>query len=121
LSADGRLLAMRSKDKLVQIWDIGAGQELGKWKSEGHDGGSMSFSPDGQSVFEYTSDKNVSVRNVATGGLLRQFEGHHFEDSHDRIYDVVFSPDGRLVAFGGQSGQVALYDMASGKNTALLP
>ncbi len=59
--------------------------------------------------------------DVASAKELRRLAGHQFsEDSHKRIYGCACSPDGKFVAFGGQPNYIALYDMATGKETKRL-
>jgi len=36
------------------------------------------------------------------------------------VTSALWSPDGKLMAFGGQTGQIALYDLATGKTNRLL-
>ena len=62
-------------------------------------------------------DNQVKIFNAQNGGNVRNFAG-----ATDFIYAVGASPDGTVVAAGGQEGVVRVYNGASGALTrSLLP
>ena len=66
-------------------------------------------------MISWGKDQVVRVWD-AEGKELRRFDGPRFgEDSLHRIYTVAASPDGRLLAFGGQVNYLSIYDTAAGK------
>jgi WD40 repeat protein len=57
---------------------------------------SVTFSPDGTRALSGSNDKTLKLWDVATGKLLRNFEGHTFG-----VLTVAFSPDGTRALSGG--------------------
>lgn len=69
----------------------------------------MVFTPDGYNVVVTNNQGLVESRRIMDGVVQRSFEGHH-----DRINDLVFSPDGRLMATASQDRSTRWWDVASG-------
>jgi WD40 repeat protein len=64
-----------------------------------------------------SGDQTVRMWNVDNGGVLRNFGGNT-----DYVYAVGVSPDGAVVAAGGEEGVVRLYNGANAQLIkALLP
>ena len=60
----------------------------------------MLFSPDGRALTSVSWDDTIRLWDVSTGRLLHTLTGYT-----GRVYSVAFSPDGRTLASGGDSGQ----------------
>jgi RNA polymerase sigma factor (sigma-70 family) len=122
LAPDGKVLLTGGKDLPIHAWDAVTHQELRQWKALGLGPAALTFSADGRTLFALCEeDKTVRSWSAVTGKLLRSFPSHRFvEDSHDRTYCHAFSPDGTLMAFGGQMNYIALYDMTTGTESTRL-
>jgi WD40 repeat protein/DNA-binding SARP family transcriptional activator len=75
-------------------------------------GGTLSWSPDGDVfVTEGPEDRGVvDIRDATTGGSVRRWIGHDAD-----INDVAFSPDGTVLATGGDDGAVRTWDPTTGE------
>jgi len=112
----GRLIALGGEKEII-LWDLAANQEVRRLPA----GGSVAFVPDGKTLLSWADDRLVHVWDVGTGKERRRFDGPHFsEDAHDRIYCIAFSPDGKLVAFGGQVPPIVICELSTGKQTQQL-
>jgi WD40 repeat protein len=111
-SPDGQMLASGSEDGTVQLWQVADGAPV-RTLRVGHllvssgdnavhvkDVGegamcSMAFSPDGHTLAVGTREGTVELWCVC-GKLMRVLVGHEFW-----TYCVAFSPDGKMLASGG--------------------
>jgi len=84
----------------------------GKWTA------GAAFSPDGKRVVVPDRDQALKVRDAATGKV--EFE---LKSDQKKISNVVFSPDGRLLATLGwwDSREVVVWDLESKKPIATVP
>jgi RNA polymerase sigma factor (sigma-70 family) len=119
VSPDGRLLtAVRvnpnGDDCQVFLWDAATGKELRRWPQPRL--GAIAFSPDSRTLAGVEQapsgevPRTLYLWDVATG-KVRAFPtspGH-------RVFSVVFSPDGRTVAWGDVGGTITLWEVASAK------
>ncbi len=117
-SPDGKQLASGSWDERIKIWDVASGSEL---RSLRHYGPitSVSFSPDGTLLASGSSlastetgdikDDIIRIWDVASGTELRALTGHSYG-----VRSVAFSPDGKMLASGGDDRTIKLWDVAGG-------
>jgi DNA-binding beta-propeller fold protein YncE len=111
--ADGRTLATVSEDGTVALWEIPTGKLLAKLKLPGRVQTSAVM-PDGK-VLATAEDGRVRLWDVSTGKELREAGGNA-----KRVWSLAFSPDGKVLASGGDGGTVRLWDSASGKEVKAL-
>ncbi|WP_437838313.1 pentapeptide repeat-containing protein [Sorangium sp. So ce1153] len=133
-SPEGRSLASGSMDQTVRLWDVATGQALRVLGGHTASVWSVAFSPDGRSLASGSRDQAVRLWDVATGQFLRALRGHA-ETPHEgrlrpflrgqvlhalgscteRVSNVAFSPDGRMLVSGSNDRMVRLWDVATGK------
>ena len=68
------------------------------------------FSPDSLLLATPTEDKAVHLWDVATGNLIRRFEGHQ-----GGVKTVAWSPDGKILASGSADQTVRLWEVQTGR------
>jgi WD40 repeat protein/beta-lactamase regulating signal transducer with metallopeptidase domain len=150
ISPDGAVIAAADSARrnrlgpgdLVRIWDTATGRQIRELR--GHKGSvnSLAFSPDSKQL----ATAGISTReeppvdgrapiappdfrdaihlwDVATGTDLRQFPGEAAEKWVGRMREVnavAFTPDGRTLISGEESGSIVLYDASNSRVRATL-
>jgi WD40 repeat protein len=119
-SPNGRLLASGSADDTVRLWDVARRQPLDpplpgqpQWV------GSVAFSPNGKLLASADRAGTILLWEVATGHLLGRplsavTDARIGDDLNPAIDSIAFSPDGKLLALGSDSGPIRLWDVATG-------
>jgi WD40 repeat protein len=114
---DGKLLASAGADNVVKVWNYENGEQARTIPAHGKQITRLVFIGKGPLFATCSGDQQVRFWNVDNGGNTRNFGG-----SNDFLYAVGVSPDGALVAAGGQEGVVRLYNGTNGQLIkALLP
>ena len=101
-------LAPRMQDPRRTVLDHDDGPFTG-----GHTGpvSALTLSPDGQLAASASGDRTAALWDVRTGALRHKLRGHDSSVKH-----VVFSPDGQLLASGGEGDQsIRLWDTRAGR------
>jgi WD40 repeat protein len=109
-SPDGGRMAVADSSGRVRLWDVGAGEELARWKA--HESGifGLAFSPDGRQFATACYAQGVVRLWDAIGGGPRG----SLKVACGGI-SLAFSPDGTLIAMGRGDGIASLSDVASGR------
>jgi WD40 repeat protein/peroxiredoxin len=97
---------------IVRLFDLESGQAIREFRTDKDVWfANASFLPDGgQLVTAYSSDKNVYLWDVATGKLVREFEGH----TADGVLAAV-SHEGRRLVSSGKDDSLRLWDVTTGR------
>ncbi|NWF68064.1 MAG: WD40 repeat domain-containing protein [Chloroflexi bacterium] len=106
---DGRLAVTGSWENMLTLWDVRSGAALTSWM--GHSGQitSVAFTPDGTSIVSASFDGTAAVWDAQTQQeRLRINVG-------GAIARAVLSSDGARLLTGTLSGEVQLWDIASGE------
>jgi len=112
-SPDGAKLVSIGQDRQLCRWDLATSTAYRQfvWKGEPLDVSALS--PDGHTLaVGARSDNEVRLWDVRTGKPGRVLGKH---EPKKRIWDIAFSPDGRLVASGGDDRVIHIWDVRDGK------
>ncbi len=107
--ADGKLLASAGADNLIKIWDFDKGEQVRSITGHGKQVTRLAFVGKTDQFATCSGDQTVRFWNI-NGGNTRNFGGNT-----DFLYAIGVSPDGALVAAGGQEGVVRLYNGTNGQ------
>jgi WD40 repeat protein len=110
--ANGKLLASAGADNTVKVWDYEKGEQVRTITAHNKQVTRLLFIGKTSQVVTCSGDQQVKFFNVENGGNVRNFGG-----MNDYVYAVGVSPDGKVVAAGGQEGVVRVYN---GDNGAVL-
>jgi RNA polymerase sigma factor (sigma-70 family) len=118
LTADGKALATWDRGSFV-LWSTATGKEIGTSKHQGGNSyvGAMAFSPDGKFLAAAMQDREASVVIWEVGTQKQQIA---LTQRVDDFLSVAWSPDGKVLAAGHDSGWVGLYDVQASKLIATL-
>ena len=131
-SSDGRLLAGKTEDGTIELWDVSRGVQHVATISA-HEYGSeaslseVSFSPDGRllasSVHQFSSPTSPFRLEIKLWDVSRgvQHVATINDNSHkNSVVSLVFSSDGRLLASLDYDGLVGLWDVSRGARVATI-
>jgi tricorn protease-like protein len=109
--ADGKYLASAGADNTIKVWDYEKGEQF-KTINNAHTKQvtRLLFVGKTPQVATCSGDSTVKFVNVVSGQVTKNFPG-----SSDYIYAVSVSPDGAIVATGGEEGIVRMYNGANGQ------
>lgn len=106
VSRDGDLLATTSSDNSIRVWD--AATLEGQYRSgTDFDAAQTAFHPEGTLLASTGQDGTLSVWNMATGRRTYRF-AEEVTDGTFWTYGVVFSPDGKMLAYGNDAGEIVI-------------
>jgi WD40 repeat protein len=94
-SPDGKVLATSGKDG-IRLWDTSNGRELQHLTQDLVANASFAFSPNSNLLALAAVDKNIMLRDIATGKEQRRWQSQH-----EGIGQLAFSLDGTLVGSVG--------------------
>jgi WD40 repeat protein len=106
---DGKFLASCGADNAIKVWDYEKGEQARTMNGHGKQVTRLVFVGKSPNVATCSGDQTVSFWNVDNGGRQRSFAG-----AADFLYALGVSPDGSVVAAGGEEGIVRLYNGNTG-------
>src|SRR5882672_6180584 len=111
-SPDGKILAAGGYDRMVKLWDVTSGKQIGTLQGHGAVVFSIAFSPDGKTLASASADGTVKLWNVG-----EKQETSTLKSDVASVLSVRFSPDGKTLAAGvykedGQS-EVRIWNIAT--------
>jgi WD40 repeat protein len=110
---DGAHVASAGDDGLIRVWDVGTGRLLRSTQGPGGTVSDVAISPDGRLLAACTDNGEGSQVQLLDAQTLRPRTT--FAAQEDGVFEVVFSPDGRLLASGGRDHVVRLWDVRTGR------
>ncbi len=125
--ADGKLLASGGSDKAVKVWDFEKGEQLRTLpdlKVSGQNRGAafqkevsrVRFLGDTAELVACSGDQSIRCWNVETGNFVRRLDG-----ATDFLHALAVSPDGTVLAAGGEGGAVWLWVGGARSSRPLVP
>jgi WD40 repeat protein len=108
--ANGKLIASAGADNSVKVWDYEKGEQARTIPAHGKQVTRLLFIGKTPQIVTCSGDQQVKFFNVENGGNVRNFGG-----MNDYVYAVGVSPDGNVVAAGGEEGIVRVYNGANGQ------
>ncbi len=118
VSPDGRLAATIGADGTVRVWDLGTGRERRAFPATGE--GIATFTPDGAAIRIPSADR-IIVRDLVTGLEIVPPSAQPADLLAGPAWmlrqagvSIALAPDGRTIAVGHRSGEIAIYEVATG-------
>ncbi len=119
-SPDGEYLASVSTNGNVKLWDVDSGREESDLTDRLGSVGCLAFSPNGKllAVAPLTGEATweVSIRHTASWEEVLHIPAHD-----DKIQDLAFSPDSKLLATASDDGATKVWDTHSGRQRFSMP
>ena len=106
-SPDGRTVATRSRSGTARLWSADTGLALHMFEEPSSSITSIAFSPRGGAVATVSSDAILRLFSPGASQELLALEAVST--------DIVFGPDGRVLAAGFHDGTVGLWDAKTGQ------
>jgi len=107
---DSKTLASGSDDKMVRLWDMENGTELGLFAGHTSPVNSVDFTQDGTQLASGSVYKTINIWDFHNNNLIRnQTITAHINS----VNSVAFSPDGKYLASGSFDASVKLWKRTS--------
>src|SRR5262249_29753449 len=107
-SGDGKLIASGGADNVVKIWSYESGEQVRTINAHTKQVTALVFVGKSQNFITCSGDTQMKMWN--TNGQ----PGRSYSGGNDFLFSVAASPDGSVIAGGGQDGAVRLYNGSTG-------
>lgn len=108
--SDGKTIATAGADQVIKVWNYESGEQARTIPGHVKQITRLQFIGTKPEVATCSGDQTVRMWNVDNGSSIRNFGG-----STDFLYSVAVSPDGTLVAAGGEEGMLRIYNGTNGQ------
>ncbi|XVV07312.1 hypothetical protein ACQPW3_18800 [Actinosynnema sp. CA-248983] len=108
-SPDGTLLATGGSDRLVKLWRVRDGQQVGELTGSDSTIRRVAFSPDGKSLASAGQDTVVRLWNVEDRRFVARLDRHE-----DQLNDLEFDSKGERMVSVGADGVARLWHLDPG-------
>ncbi|HEY9607250.1 MAG TPA: NB-ARC domain-containing protein [Allocoleopsis sp.] len=127
LSPDGQTLATGSDGKTVKFWDITTGECIRILPDYSSHVWALAYAPsvgdadcpNRQILATGSEDTTVKIWDALTGECIQTLQGHRDSEallrSADRVWLVLFSPDGSTLLSASENQTVKLWDVRTGQ------
>jgi len=113
-SSDGGILASASADATVKIWNMATGERLDTLGQPEGEQSAVAFAPDLSSIVAGGSDRQLRLWSLVSRAKAEINPLKLSGTAHKSpIVRLAFSPDGRRIVTGSESGEVVLWDAAT--------
>lgn len=122
-AAAGNVVVSGGYDCRLSWWDAATYKPIRSAEAHAKRIRAVVASPDGKLVASIADDMLCKLWDAATGKLVRELKGHEPLTPHhfpSMLYAVGFSNDGKLLATGDKTGRVCVWNVADGKQLAVL-
>ena len=104
---DGKILAVGTRDKHIQLWNVSTHQHIGSLEGHKHVVCELTFSPDGKTLASGDSGGQIHLWELPTQRHLTIFNGHK-----SYVRTLAFAPDGKtLSSIDGGEGTILLWNV----------
>ena len=104
---DGKTLAVGTRDKHIQLWNVTAHQHIGSLEGHKYVVCELAFSPDGKTLASGDTGGKIHLWEIPTRRHLTTFDGHK-----GYVRTLAFAPDGKtLASIGGNDGTILLWSL----------
>ena len=121
-SSDGKIVAGGYYHGAIEFWDVNTGKRLVDTGRLNYGGiNTIAFSSDGITLASGGGDGSVRLLGARTGAYWQKVGSHGggstsiFSSNIGGVYSVAFSPDGKILASGGNDHKIKLWDAFTGE------